>query len=134
MNKKYPKVIIKNGLLAIDKQTPNIKKMDLPHEVKEIPYRNRYHFALVNNVDGIFPGQIVRHKRTKKLLGAVGNKEHEPRNIAVIMGRIADMQGLKEALRSEKINSCCGKDYACIIASEFKQFCQVLGKNHGYRE
>ena len=66
--------------------------------------------------------------------GAAGNKEHEPRNIAVIMGRIADMQGLKEALRSEKINSCCGKDYACIIASEFKQFCQVLGKNHGYRE
>lgn len=27
--------------------------------------------------------------------GAAGNKEHEPRNIAVIMGRIADMQDLK---------------------------------------
>lgn len=46
--------------------------MNLPHELKEIPYRNRHHFALVNNVDGIFPGQIVRHKRTKKLLGSVG--------------------------------------------------------------
>ena len=62
--------------------------------------------------------------------GAAGNKEHESRNIAVIMGRIADMQGLKNALRSEKINCRCGKDYACIIASEFKQFCQVLEKNH----
>lgn len=60
--------------------------------------------------------------------GASGKKEHAPRNIAVIMSRIADMQGLKEALRSEKINTCCGKDYACIIASEFKQFCQVLEK------
>nr|WP_285605232.1 hypothetical protein [Akkermansia muciniphila] len=65
--------------------------------------------------------------------GASGKKEHVPRNIAVIMIRIADMQGLKNALRSEKINTCCGKDYACIIASEFKQFCQVLEKNHERR-
>lgn len=65
--------------------------------------------------------------------GAPGKEEQYSGKRAVIMICVANVEGLKEALRSEKIDACCGENYACVNARGFKQFPDILKNNHERR-